>query len=288
MQLNAEVVTDVELANNSVDTPAIQDFAVTNDKVLNQSIQGSGYLDTNLGGSKFSSGSIGEADIADSAISRDKIENGAVTENKIGSTAVTNSKIAIQTITGAIDSSISNNANSRIKPESVGTTDIANSSIINSRIADSAVTTEKLMDQTIVDADINNTAAITESKVNLAHNTTKLYTNISILEEKALKNTNGTDIYLTEGWNEFRLPWFVLVGTNYTGPLSLGNNYSVGNVLSTISGKYDYVAYYDGSNWQTYHNTTDNTFSVFPTTAGQPDYIYHIHMNSAGRLTIYS
>ncbi len=112
---------------------------------------------------------------------------------------------------------------------------------------------------------------------------------IDSLETRAPQDTEGLDIYLTQGWNTFKLPWFVLVGTNQTDALDLGGNYSVENVLADIDGSYDYLAYYDGTDWRVYApDEIEDDFTEFPSEAGTEDYTFYIYIDNAdgARLTI--
>ncbi|MFC2136352.1 hypothetical protein ACFLTH_17185 [Bacteroidota bacterium] len=107
------------------------------------------------------------------------------------------------------------------------------------------------------------------------------------LENRALQNEDGLDIYLTQGWNTFKLPWFVLVGTDQVDGLDV-ENYEVETVLESIDGSYDYLAYYDGTDWQTFVPGDDDatSFTEFPTSATQEDFDFHIYMDEGARLTI--
>jgi nitrous oxidase accessory protein len=115
----------------------------------------------------------------------------------------------------------------------------------------------------------------------------KLQNSIDDLDERALQNTFGFDIYLTQGWNEFKLPWFVLSGTQQVPELDV-ENYSVEVVLADIIDEVEYLAYYDGSDWQTYIPDEENatSFTEFPSEAGTPDFVYHIYMTEGARLSV--
>ena len=84
------------------------------------------------------------------------------------------------------------------------------------------------------------------------------------------------------------MPWFVLTGTaqNTVVKDALAGDYSVTNVLSSISGKYNYLAYYDGAAWQTNIPGSATTFTNFPTAATNADYDFHIYMTASDRLVI--
>lgn len=106
------------------------------------------------------------------------------------------------------------------------------------------------------------------------------------LESRSVKDTRGYDIYLSQGWNQFRLPYFVLTGNGYVNGLDLQENYTVENVLADI--EFDYLAYFDGDEWKTYvqNNETENTFKEFPVNATKQDYVYYIYVNQGARLSL--
>ena len=109
------------------------------------------------------------------------------------------------------------------------------------------------------------------------------------LFNRAEQDTDGVSIYLHQGWNTFKLPWFVLTGTAQVNGLNVVD-YSVANVLASIDGKYNYTAYYDGTNWHVNSPVLEadmlNDFTVFPTVATQEDFDFHIYMTEGARLTI--
>ncbi len=135
-----------------------------------------------------------------------------------------------------------------------------------------------------------NAASIAGEELTRGNADDDLQSSIDDLENRAVKNTGGFDIFLSNGWNTFRLPWFLLTGTNYTDPLIRDGNYNVTNVLGSIDGSYSYLAYYDGTGWQTYvpEDANATTFTAFPTSATSSDYTFYIYVdNSDGaRLTI--
>ena len=102
-------------------------------------------------------------------------------------------------------------------------------------------------------------------------------------------DTTGVDLPLIKGWTEFRLPAHVLKATNHTVGLALSGNYSVDNVLSSINGNFDYLAYYNGSVWKVYvPGEASNTFTEFPTAENTPNYVFSIHMTTTDKLVIAS
>lgn len=109
---------------------------------------------------------------------------------------------------------------------------------------------------------------------------------IDSLEDRAIQDGTGVDIYLRQGWNTFKLPWFLLTGTNQTNALDVDSN-SVEDVLNNIDGSYDYLAYYNGTDWQTHVPDDDaTTFTLFPNESTNQDYDFHIHMTEGARLMI--
>ncbi|MFC1691621.1 hypothetical protein ACFL0W_05570 [Nanoarchaeota archaeon] len=130
-------------------------------------------------------------------------------------------------------------------------------------------------------------ADIADGDDDTVYDDTALQAQIDDLEARVGDETTGVNIALKQGWNEFRLPAHVLVGTAYTSALNLGADYSVANVLSSIIANVDYISYYDGSTWRVYVPgvvTTD--FTTFPTAANSPDVVFHIHMTATDTLAI--
>ncbi len=93
--------------------------------------------------------------------------------------------------------------------------------------------------------------------------------------------TYGIEIDLTGSvWNSFNLPRTVL--ENRT---SLGGNYSVENVLSSIAGNYQIIYYYDGSSWTSYvPGRITNDFTTFTDDTGTNT--YWIYMTTGDKLQI--
>jgi hypothetical protein len=91
----------------------------------------------------------------------------------------------------------------------------------------------------------------------------------------------GIEIDLTGSvWNSFNLPRTVL--ENRT---SLGGNYSVTNVLSSIAGNYQMIYYYDGSSWTSYvPGRITNDFTTFTDDTGINR--YWIYMTTGDKLQI--
>ena len=121
---------------------------------------------------------------------------------------------------------------------------------------------------------------------------TNLQDQIDGLEDRAIQDGTGVDIYLREGWNTFKLPWFLLTGTNQTNALDVDSN-SVEDVLASLENDegdivYDYLAYYDGTDWQTYVPDDEDatTFTLFPNESTSQDYDFHIHLTEGARLMI--
>ncbi len=107
------------------------------------------------------------------------------------------------------------------------------------------------------------------------------------LFERSPHDTEGIDIYLTQGWNTFKMPWFVLTGTDQVNGLDVAD-YNVETVLADVYSQVSYLAYYNGIEWQTYvpNDPAATTFTEFPTTATQEDFDFHIYMGEGARLTI--
>ena len=97
---------------------------------------------------------------------------------------------------------------------------------------------------------------------------------------------DGIKITFVKGWNEFKLPSHILMGTAHINGLDVAD-YTPANVLSSIAGSYDYLAYHDGTEWKVMDVTAGvDTFTVFPTGADVPAYTFSIHMTSGDTLDI--
>lgn len=120
------------------------------------------------------------------------------------------------------------------------------------------------------------------------HNHDELYLPyIESLEERAVQDTQGYSVYLAQGWNSFKLPWFMLTGTQQVAKLDTQNS-SVESVMQSVAGNYSYLAYYDGTHWQTYipGNAEASTFHSFPTAPTTQDVTYYVYMQSGARMQI--
>ncbi|MCK5107567.1 MAG: hypothetical protein KAQ83_02475, partial [Nanoarchaeota archaeon] len=99
--------------------------------------------------------------------------------------------------------------------------------------------------------------------------------------------SSGIKIQLTKGWTEFRLPAHILTGTNVGNYSGLNvTDYNIETVLDSINGSYNYVAYYDGTQWLVYEDDPTDTFLLFPTVANTPNHVFSIHMTETNTLEI--
>ncbi|MCL2039440.1 MAG: hypothetical protein FWG85_03310 [Bacteroidetes bacterium] len=141
------------------------------DKLENDSIDGSRIINNTITASKLANNSVSERTIQNNAIITDKIANGNVTNAKIGDDAVdtrtiidnaiTNNKI----VTGAIDrrtildgeiitDKIANGnvTNAKIGDNAVDTRTIIDNAITTPKIVDNAITTQKIQDGAVTDS----------------------------------------------------------------------------------------------------------------------------------------
>lgn len=108
---------------NGVNTAALQDNAVTADKIAADAV----------GSSEIAANAVGTSEIADDAVTAAKIAAGAVGTSELADGAVTAAKIAADTITAG-----------NIAANAVGSSELADNAVDTAAIADSAVTPAKL------------------------------------------------------------------------------------------------------------------------------------------------
>jgi hypothetical protein len=103
------------------------------------------------------------------------------------------------------------------------------------------------------------------------------------------ESTEGFSMNFVQGWNTFRLPYFMLTGTSHTDALDVAD-FNVTTVLDDINGDFDYLAYYDGTEWLVHVPGEDNSvagrFEAFPSDATSGDYLFHMHMTTTAGVSI--
>ncbi len=136
-----------------------------------------------------------------------------------------------------------------------------------------------------IDAMVELDTNLTESDVDAMVSNNGYVEQINLDYSSGRKSYEGIKIYLTKGWNEFRLPSHVLKGINNVPGLDL-IDYDVETVLNSISGDYSIVTYYDGS-WKIFDvGASINTFESFPVGALTPHYTFSIMMTNDAELII--
>jgi len=145
-QLGADCITAVQLANNSVDTAAVQNGAITNDK-LAVNIDGSKILANSITSLELAPNSVGSSELADSSVDTAAIQNAAVTDDKLAP-GISGSKI----VDGSIpDAKISSLDGAKLFGNSVTANEIAPNAIGSSELSDVSVDTAAVQDGAITD-----------------------------------------------------------------------------------------------------------------------------------------
>ena len=88
-----------ELQDNAVDTAAIQNLAVTNDKLAGN-IQGSKLVSDSITATQLAPNSVGSSELADNSVDTAAIQSAAVTDVKIAS-GINGSKLTDGTVSDA-------------------------------------------------------------------------------------------------------------------------------------------------------------------------------------------
>lgn len=102
LQIAPDAVTDSELADDSVDTAAIQDAAVINDKVALDTLTGDRLVDSAITARELGDDSVDTAAIINLAVTNDKIADG-VDGGKLIDDTVTASKIPASSLDRGLD-----------------------------------------------------------------------------------------------------------------------------------------------------------------------------------------
>ncbi len=151
--------------------------------------------------------------------------------------------------------------------------------ITESQISDLSHTidTNTQLDEAAVDAFVANNGYLTSF--------TELDTECNLINGQR-ETDSGINIVLSKGWTEFRLPAHVLSGTDHINGLDV-SDYLIETVLSSIDGSYDYIGYYDGSEWLVKDTVADiNTMVSFPVASDTPNHAFSIHMTATDSLII--
>ena len=152
-KIAANAVGASELADNAVDTAAIAADAVTADKIANDTITAA----------ELAANSVGTSELADDSVTAAKILDGAITANEIQNASITGAKLVNDTITatqiaaGAVDTAaIQDDAVTapKIAANAVGSSELADNAVDTAAIQAQAVTAAKIADDTITAAQI--------------------------------------------------------------------------------------------------------------------------------------
>ena len=131
-QIGANAVGASELADDSVDTAAVVDAAITGAKIATDTI-GSGNIAANA---------VGASELADNAVDTAAIVANAVTTAKIADDQVTAAKLA------------DNLAGTILATGAIGSTQIATNAVTSSELADNAVDTAAIAASAVTDAKV--------------------------------------------------------------------------------------------------------------------------------------
>ena len=131
-QIGANAVGASELADDSVDTAAVVDAAITGAKIASDTI-GSGNIAANA---------VGASELADNAVDTAAIASNAVTTAKIADDQITAAKLA------------DNLAGTILATGAIGSTQIATNAVTSSELADNAVDTAAIAASAVTDAKV--------------------------------------------------------------------------------------------------------------------------------------
>lgn len=122
-----------QVADDSVDTAALQDLAVTSTKLAADAVTTAKILDSNVTDTKIATGAVTAAKLGALAVTAAKIDADAVTTAKILDLNVTSGKIADSAITVA-----------KMAPNNVNTAQLIDGAVINAKILDGTIAQAKL------------------------------------------------------------------------------------------------------------------------------------------------
>ena len=112
---------------------ALQDAAVTGNKVAAGAVTGTKLADGSVSAAKIVDGSVGSSKIATGAVTSGKIAAGVVGSTELGASAVTNAKLADGAVTSA-----------KLGAAAVGSSNLADASVGTAKLVDGAVTVLKM------------------------------------------------------------------------------------------------------------------------------------------------
>lgn len=168
------------ISEDSIFTNAIQDYAVTSDKLEPSAVTSS--------------------KIAPSAVLAEHIQDSAVQSNHINDEDVLTRHIQDKAVTG---SKLNDNAvsSTKLSPNSVGSEHMQTDSVLSEALNDSAVTTPKIADAAVTGVKIN-TNAVTESKIKPGSVTSEKIPDQTIYATQCV-SSEWNDIALEAGWENY-------------------------------------------------------------------------------------
>ena len=213
-----KAITADKIADGAINSDKIEDFSIIEDKIYNGAVTTEKISDSAVSTAKINNGAVTTAKIADSAVSTDKIADGAINSDKIEGEAVTSDELADNAvITKKIkDSAItsakiadSNVSTTKLANSAVTTDKLATSSVTTAKIADGAVTSNELADDAVINRKIHDNAITTAKIVNNAITTAKIH-DLDVTNDKiANKTITGSKIKNQTIWSN-KLTWQTL------------------------------------------------------------------------------
>ena len=171
-ELEDGAVTSAKILDGTIATIDLADGAVTATKIGTNAINATNLAPNSVGSSELADDSVDTGAIIDDAVTSDKIATGAVLADGLATNAVTTAKIYNEAVTAA-----------KIGPSAVTSAKIDNNAIIGAKIATDAVTETKILDSSITVNKIANDA-VTTDKLENSINTT--------IAANTAKTTNAT------------------------------------------------------------------------------------------------
>ncbi|MDP2361592.1 MAG: hypothetical protein Q8O14_12730 [bacterium] len=155
---------------------ALQDAAVTGNKVAAGAVTGTKLADGSVSAAKIVDGSVGSSKIATGAVTSGKIAAGVVGSTELGASAVTNTKLADGAVTTAKLGAAAVGS-SNLADAAVGTTKLADAVVTQAKMGSAAVGSAQLIDGAVSTAKIAAGAVATDRLADGAVSGTKLAAN---------------------------------------------------------------------------------------------------------------
>lgn len=132
--LGTNSITSTELADNAVDTNAIQDNAITQAKHADNSVGTAEIIDANVTLAKLAANSVDASKIVDGSVGAAEIADGSVGLAELGADSVNASKIVDGSVGNAELANDAVNA-AKIQDGTVGTAELANDAVTGAKAA---------------------------------------------------------------------------------------------------------------------------------------------------------